>query len=63
MSRAVLPKASARELWLLIGQPDRDGLHGNRACPVDEDGDSEAEENEDGDAAGGVDTNDVPMAT
>ena len=43
MSRAVLPKATARELWLLTGHPDRDGLHGSRARPVDEDGDSDSD--------------------
>jgi hypothetical protein len=38
MARAVLPRASAQELWLLTGQTDRDINDGDRAPPLDEDG-------------------------
>ena len=44
MSRAVLPKASARQLWLLTGQPDREDGNCQRAPPVDEDGASDDDE-------------------
>jgi len=44
MSRAVLPKPTSRELWLLTGLADRDGLNGSRAEPIEEDVESESEE-------------------
>ena len=40
MSRAVLPKATAEELWLLTGRVDRDDGPNSRAPPLDEDGDA-----------------------
>jgi len=39
MARAVLPRASALDLWLLTGQTDREASTEARAAPLDEDGD------------------------
>jgi hypothetical protein len=38
MARAVLPKASAQELWLLTGQPDMEGSNEHRVPPLEDDG-------------------------
>ena len=38
MSRAVLPRLTARDVWLLAGQAERDGGGGARAPALDEDG-------------------------
>ena len=37
MARAVLPKATAQQLWLLSGQVDRDDGEVERALPLEED--------------------------
>jgi hypothetical protein len=42
MTRAVLPRASAREDWLLTGRTDATPSSGNRAPPLDEDDDPAA---------------------
>ena len=39
MARAVLPRATAQELWLLAGQVDRDGEDARGLLPLEEDGD------------------------
>ena len=39
MTRAVLPRATAQELWLLAGQVDTDGGGDSRAVPLEEDAD------------------------
>ncbi len=41
MSRAVLPKMTAHEVWLLAGHSERDSLAGRRLPALDEDGPSE----------------------
>jgi hypothetical protein len=38
MSRAVLPRLTARDVWLLAGQAERDGGGGARAPALDGDG-------------------------
>ena len=37
MARAVLPRASARQVWLLAGRIDRDDCRTERAAPLEED--------------------------
>ena len=37
MTRAVLPRSSAKQLWLLSGQPDRAEGEAERAVPLEED--------------------------
>ena len=37
MARAVLPKPSAKQIWLLYGQADRADGESQRAAPLEED--------------------------
>ena len=37
MTRAVLPRASAQQLWLMEGRVDREGGNDARAAPLNED--------------------------
>ena len=45
MARAVLPRATADELWLPAGRADRGDGTGDRAPPLDQDGTEEDSEN------------------
>ena len=48
MTRAVLPRSSAKQLWLLSGQPDRAEGEAERAVPLEEDMEAcEVEDEED----------------
>ena len=47
MTRAVLPKATAKQNFLLTGQVDRDAGKDERAPPVDDDDDDDEGEGED----------------
>jgi hypothetical protein len=56
MMRAVLPRASAREIWLLTGRTDAAPSSGGRAPPLDDetgggDESDEEEELDDGEAS------------
>ena len=53
MSRAVLPRASAREEFLLTGQVDHERGSASRAPPVDEDESDDDDDNDDDDEGGG----------
>ena len=47
MTRAVLPRATAREVWLLAGHAEREGNTDVRLQPLDDDGESECGEDPD----------------
>ena len=46
MTRAVLPRVTTQELWLLSGRVDRADGDDARAPPLDEDGDLAADDSE-----------------